>query len=78
MEYGLIGVQRDEDPNANEESDSEEIDENKSEDDEEFEVGKFLAVCFGDPNKTGNKKLHFKVFSLSNFCSTLALSYHIQ
>ncbi|PWA85152.1 chromomethylase 1 [Artemisia annua] len=61
VEFGLIGMQRDEDPNANEESDSEEVDENKSEDDEEFEVGKFLAVCFGDPNKTGNKKLHFKV-----------------
>ncbi|GJU07451.1 putative DNA (cytosine-5)-methyltransferase CMT1 [Tanacetum coccineum] len=61
VEFGLIGTQRDEDVKANsEESDSEEIDE-KKQDDEEFEVGKFLAVCYGDPNKTETKKLHFKV-----------------
>lgn len=64
-DFHLLGSHRDENSqNTNmksEESDSEENEEKPNPSDDEFEVGKLLAVCYGDPNKVNNKKLHFKV-----------------
>ncbi|KAI3823341.1 hypothetical protein L1987_04776 [Smallanthus sonchifolius] len=61
-EFGLLGSKRDEDTSVkSEESDCEEIEEGRDPYEGEFEVQKFIAVCYGDPNKANNKKLHFKV-----------------
>ncbi|KAL4591802.1 hypothetical protein LXL04_004774 [Taraxacum kok-saghyz] len=61
-EFKLLGLNRDKNTNMkSEESDSEENEEKPNPNDDEFEVGKLLAVCFGDPNKVNAKKLHFKV-----------------
>ncbi|CAI9289781.1 unnamed protein product [Lactuca saligna] len=64
-DFHLLGSHRDENSqNTNmksEESDSEENEEKPNPSDDEFEVGKLLAVCYGDPNKVNDKKLHFKV-----------------
>ncbi|KAI3523188.1 hypothetical protein L1887_01246 [Cichorium endivia] len=62
-DFGLLGSYRDENTNmkSEEESDSEENEEKPNPSDDEFEVGKLLAVCYGDPNKVNKKKLHFKV-----------------
>ncbi|KVH90626.1 Bromo adjacent homology (BAH) domain-containing protein [Cynara cardunculus var. scolymus] len=62
-EFCLLGSQHAEDTSIkSEESDSQEKEGNPDPSDGEFEVGKLLAVCYGDPNKVNNKKLHFKVF----------------
>lgn len=69
-DFGLVGSQRAEDSGSkSEESDSEEIEEDRDPNDGEFEVAKLIAVCYGDPNKPKTKKpaknltkkLHFKV-----------------
>lgn len=38
-----------------------EEDEAYEDDSEVFEVDEILSICYGDPNKNGNPKLHFKV-----------------
>ncbi|KAL8255700.1 hypothetical protein R6Q59_030767 [Mikania micrantha] len=61
-EFDLLGSKNDEDTIVkSEESDSEEIEENRDPYEGEFEVQRLTAICYGDPNKANNKRLHFKV-----------------
>ncbi|CAH1437576.1 unnamed protein product [Lactuca virosa] len=61
-DFHLLGSHSDENTNTkSEESDSEENEEKPNPSNDEFEVGKLLAVYYGDPNNVNNKKLHFKI-----------------
>lgn len=67
-QFGLLGSKRHDDTSAkSEESDSEEIDENRDPYNGEFEVQRLTAVCYGDPNKAKKQKLHFKVDNILVF-----------
>lgn len=39
-----------------------------SSDEEEYEVWKFVDICYGDPNSNGNRGLYFKVLITLHFC----------
>lgn len=45
-------------------SDESEVDDGVVVSPEEFEVQKFVGICYGDPNNCKKKGLHFKVLSL--------------
>ncbi|XP_012835278.1 PREDICTED: DNA (cytosine-5)-methyltransferase CMT3-like [Erythranthe guttata] len=60
-EYGVLNDTEDDDDDDDDDDDEDEEDEAGAEDSEVFEVDEILAVCYGDPNKTGNPKLHFKI-----------------
>lgn len=45
-------------------SDESEVDDGVGVPPEEFEVQKFVGICYGDPNNSKKKGLHFKVHSL--------------
>lgn len=53
----------------NDEEDEDDDESNNEEDDsgdsETFEVEKILAICYGDPKKTGKRGLYFKVDELN-------------
>ncbi|KAL7002715.1 Alpha-1,3-mannosyltransferase cmt1 [Sarracenia purpurea var. burkii] len=67
-EFQLLGTCRLEDSNSEQNSlDSDEEDnaiDGSTVAKGEFEVGKLLAVCYGDPNKVNKRGLYFKVFCL--------------
>lgn len=67
-EFKLLGSERSEfDLEMNEDDDNDEGEGMKNEasdnpsDSEEFEVEKFLGVCYGDPNKVKKSGVYFKV-----------------
>lgn len=51
--------------NEDEDDDESSNEEDDSEDSETFEVEKILAICYGDPKKTGKRGLYFKVDELN-------------
>lgn len=65
-EFQLLGSHQSEDLNLEPKNSHVDDDEDGSDESsvysDEFEVGKLLSVCYGDPNKIKKRGLYFKVF----------------
>lgn len=65
-QFKLLGSEQFEDVSSKPENSNDEEEDDDSDEpavsSEEFEVGKMLAVCYGDPNKDKKPGLYFKVF----------------
>lgn len=65
LEQSLNSVSKEEEEEEEEEEDEEENDKASNVSDEEFEVERLLAVCYGDPNKVKKSGVYFKVSYIS-------------
>ncbi|XP_028078261.1 DNA (cytosine-5)-methyltransferase 1-like [Camellia sinensis] len=62
-EFQLLGSHQSEDSNSEQNSldSDDDVDDGSTVPSGEFEVGKLLAICYGDPNSVNKHGLHFKV-----------------
>lgn len=71
-QFSLLGTQHSQTNVSKQDSEEDEEDEVEEVPPEEFEVGKLVGICFGDPNESKKTGLHFKVLLLEKYCHSSA------